>query len=91
MSQGMTHGLSQGLTQGLTMTPQLVQSIKLLQMSSAELLKHVEEEVEKNPLLEISEVTLPGSQDGISTRDDAEPAHEAGVSIDLDVSQSLAL
>ena len=41
--------------QTLTMTPQLVQSIRLLQMSSAELARHVMEEVEKNPLLELEE------------------------------------
>jgi len=42
-------------SQQLTMTPQLVQSIKLLQMSSFDLLKHVEQEIEKNPLLELAE------------------------------------
>lgn len=42
-------------TQGLTMTPQLAQSIKLLQMNTVELQEYVEQELEKNPLLELSE------------------------------------
>jgi len=38
--------------QSLTMTPQLVQSIKLLQLSHAELAAYVEAELERNPLLQ---------------------------------------
>ncbi len=37
--------------QSLVMTPQLMQSIKLLQMTHAELAQFVEEEIERNPLL----------------------------------------
>ncbi len=39
-------------TQGLVMTPQLMQAIKLLQLSSLDLAAYVEVELEKNPLLE---------------------------------------
>jgi RNA polymerase sigma-54 factor len=39
-------------TQGLVMTPQLMQAIKLLQLSSLDLAAYVEAELEKNPLLE---------------------------------------
>ena len=39
-------------TQGLVMTPQLMQAIKLLQLSSLDLAAYVETELEKNPLLE---------------------------------------
>ena len=39
-------------TQTLVMTPQLMQAIKLLQMSSLDLSVYVEAELEKNPLLE---------------------------------------
>lgn len=39
-------------SQSLVMTPQLMQSIKLLQMTAVELEKFVEEALEKNPLLE---------------------------------------
>lgn len=44
--------------QSLTMTPQLVQSIKLLQLSHAELAAYVEAELERNPLLQ--EAEAPG-------------------------------
>ena len=39
-------------TQALVMTPQLMQAIKLLQLSSLDLAAYVETELEKNPLLE---------------------------------------
>ncbi len=38
--------------QGLVMTPQLQQAIKLLQMSTIELAVYVEQELERNPVLE---------------------------------------
>src|SRR5271166_5418902 len=41
--------------QSLVMTPQLLQAIKLLQYSSIELAAFVEDELERNPLLERSE------------------------------------
>ncbi len=47
--------LKQG--QSLVMTPQLQQAIKLLQMSSMELQSFVEEELERNPLLERDDVS----------------------------------
>jgi RNA polymerase sigma-54 factor len=39
-------------SQGLVMTPQLLQAIKLLQLSSLDLAAYVEAELEKNPMLE---------------------------------------
>jgi RNA polymerase sigma-54 factor len=42
-------------TQSLVMTPQLQQAIKLLQLSNIELSSFVEEELERNPLLEREE------------------------------------
>jgi RNA polymerase sigma-54 factor len=50
-------------SQSLVMTPQLQQAIKLLQMSNIELSEYVEEELEKNPLLERSE-DQPDGADG---------------------------
>ncbi len=41
--------------QSLVMTPQLLQAIKLLQFSNQELVAFVEEELERNPLLERAE------------------------------------
>lgn len=40
-------------SQSLVMTPQLMQSIQLLQMTHVELNQFIEQEVEKNPLLEV--------------------------------------
>ena len=51
--------IDQRQTQTLVMTPQLQQAIKLLQMSNMELGDFVEQEIEKNPLLERSESTAP--------------------------------
>ena len=39
-------------SQSLVMTPQLMQSIKLLQFTHAELERFIDEEIERNPLLE---------------------------------------
>ena len=49
--------LKQSLNQQLVMTPQLQQAIKLLQLNNLELTEFVEEELEKNPLLEKVENT----------------------------------
>src|ERR1041385_4880941 len=53
---GLPMALSQRLefrqTQALVMTPQLMQAIKLLQLSSLDLAAYVEGELERNPLLE---------------------------------------
>ena len=52
--------LKQTQSQQLVMTPQLQQAIKLLQLNNLELAEFVEQELEKNPLLEKD----GGSQDG---------------------------
>jgi RNA polymerase sigma-54 factor len=51
-------------SQSLVMTPQLRQAIKLLQSSNMEVAAFVEEELERNPLLERDERQLPGPDDG---------------------------
>jgi RNA polymerase sigma-54 factor len=56
-------------TQALVMTPQLMQAIKLLQLSHLDLAAYVDGELERNPLLE-----RPADQD--SVRDDGETAAE---------------
>jgi RNA polymerase sigma-54 factor len=53
-------------TQALVMTPQLMQAIKLLQLSHLDLAGYVDGELERNPLLE-----RPADED--STREDREP------------------
>jgi len=85
-------------TQNLALTPQLVQSIKLLQMSSAELLQHIGEEVEKNPLLELDdgysqeEAAAPRSRQSSSSGDNTTERRQSDrssdVSSELDTSSS---
>ena len=79
--------------QGLVMTPQLQQAIKLLQMSNLELQDFVEQELERNPLLEREEgeavareevaVAAESSEVALSLKEDAPPA-DASVELDTD-------
>ncbi|MGO4570674.1 RNA polymerase factor sigma-54 [Microvirga sp. 2TAF3] len=62
MSSTQRLELRQG--QSLTMTPQLLQSIKLLQLSHLELCAYVEAELERNPLLQQVEGEPAGSVAG---------------------------
>lgn len=48
-------------TQSLVMTPQLLQAIKLLQFSNIELTAFIEQELERNPLLERAEDAVESS------------------------------
>ena len=76
-------------SQALVMTPQLMQAIKLLQLSSLDLAAYVEGELERNPLLERA-----GDDDGPTTApepeasfeseggDNFDGSHEAGVADD---------
>jgi len=59
----LTQRLDLRQTQALVMTPQLQQAIKLLQLSNLELAEYVDQEMERNPLLE---------------REEAEPGGNAG-------------
>lgn len=67
-------------SQSLVMTPQLLQAIKLLQLSTVELAAYVEAELERNPLLE--RVDGSGDQDDAPeparAEQTAEPADWAG-------------
>jgi RNA polymerase sigma-54 factor len=62
----LTQRLEFRQSQSLVMTPQLMQAIKLLQLSNLDLVAFVEEELERNPLLERAD------QDGAPDR--GEPA-----------------
>ena len=53
----MKHSLQLKLSQHLTLTPQLQQSIRLLQLSTLELHQEVEQMLEQNPFLEPDEET----------------------------------
>lgn len=70
---GLSAKLQMRQGQSLTMTPQLLQAIKLLQLSTLELSAYIEAEVEKNPLLERSEDVETG---GAEIGGEPEPADE---------------
>ena len=83
--------------QSLVMTPQLLQAIKLLQFSSIELASFIEEELERNPMLErveesggelpISEAATPdgqGSDAQFSEPDEARESDWAGETLATD-------
>ena len=72
--------------QALVMTPQLQQAIKLLQYSNLELANYVEEELQKNPLLEREEGERgdENSAPDESSRDADAGEYESGLSISED-------
>ena len=62
-------------SQSLVMTPQLLQAIKLLQFSNLDLTAFIEEELERNPLLERAEDSPePPDLDGAGLDDGTDPA-----------------
>ncbi|HEY7457133.1 MAG TPA: RNA polymerase factor sigma-54 [Xanthobacteraceae bacterium] len=62
-------------SQALVMTPQLMQAIKLLQLSSLDLVAYVDAELERNPLLERADEP-PRSAEGEAATSSTEPAGE---------------
>jgi RNA polymerase sigma-54 factor len=60
----LTQRLEMRHSQALVMTPQLMQAIKLLQLSNLDLAAYVEGELEKNPLLERVDEGESGAADG---------------------------
>jgi len=73
-------GLSQRLeirqSHALVMTPQLMQAIKLLELSNMDLTAYVEGELERNPLLE--QAGEPDARGGIASAPAPEPAWAEG-------------
>ena len=56
-------------SQSLVMTPQLMQSIRLLQLTHVELERFVDEEIERNPLLERAEPRDDAAADQLQKRE----------------------
>lgn len=54
-------------SQSMVMTPQLQQSIKLLQMTNIELVNYLDQELEKNPFLEEADSSEDASQEEVNT------------------------
>jgi RNA polymerase sigma-54 factor len=88
----LTQKLEMRQSQALVMTPQLMQAIKLLQLSSPDLATYVEEELERNPLLERAVEGDSGEAAPEQNAPDAAPAPEAAAdewyNEDLDTSRS---
>jgi RNA polymerase sigma-54 factor len=78
--------LSLKQSQNLVMTPQLQQAIKLLQLNNLEIADLVEEELEKNPLLEKKEPDPSDSQDA----EDARTERNDAPSDDFDAGSAMA-
>lgn len=64
-------------TQSLVMTPQLMQSIQLLQMTHLELNQFIANEVEKNPLLEFASPEGGSDFEGKGRNEEAADEHDA--------------
>jgi len=79
-------------TQRLSMTPQLRQAISLLQMTNAELADHINEEIEKNPLLEPVEPEplddSPAHLSEAAPRSSTEPVSSISSTVSLENSDS---
>ena len=67
--------------QSLVMTPQLLQAIKLLQFSNMELASFVQEELERNPLLERAEDTRVDEPMSEPTSNDIDTRIEGGAAL----------
>ena len=72
----LTQRLEFRQSQALVMTPQLMQAIKLLQLSNLDLMAYVEEELERNPLLERASEGEPSAPE--QAQSDAESSQRAG-------------
>ncbi|MDZ4365867.1 MAG: RNA polymerase factor sigma-54 [Afipia sp.] len=73
----LTQRLEFRQSQSLVMTPQLMQAIKLLQLSNLDLVAFVEDELERNPLLERA------NQDGAPDHGEPPAAHAEGDGADF--------
>ena len=65
----MKQGLSLRFSQHLALTPQLQQSIRLLQLSTLELSQEVEQMLDENPFLEVNEDAAPREEFGLEQTD----------------------
>ncbi|MGH6626130.1 MAG: RNA polymerase factor sigma-54, partial [Burkholderiaceae bacterium] len=82
----MKQGLSLRVSQHLALTPQLQQSIRLLQLSTLELNQEVEQMLDDNPFLELSTDEAPREESGqaqgdVPAREDERAADDASDSM----------
>jgi RNA polymerase sigma-54 factor len=85
----LTQKLQFRQTQALVMTPQLMQAIKLLQLSNLDLTAHVDAELERNPLLErANDGETEGGEEPQPAETDGGSANDEWLSQELDTSRS---
>ena len=65
----MKQGLSLRISQHLALTPQLQQSIRLLQLSTLELSQEVEQMLDENPFLDVTQDEAPREEFGLAQAD----------------------
>ena len=65
----MKQGLSLRVSQHLALTPQLQQSIRLLQLSTLEMSQEVEQMLDENPFLELADDAAPREEFGLAQSD----------------------
>jgi RNA polymerase sigma-54 factor len=65
----MKQGLSLRVSQHLALTPQLQQSIRLLQLSTLEMAQEVEQMLDENPFLERTAEEAPREEFGLDAAD----------------------
>ena len=91
---GLSHRLEMRQGQALVMTPQLLQAIKLLQLSHIDLAAYVDAELERNPLLEreeseeAPEARADGLEDGPDHQEAEDGDGEPWLAHDLDPSRA---
>jgi RNA polymerase sigma-54 factor len=73
----MKQGLSLRVSQHLALTPQLQQSIRLLQLSTLELAQEVEQMLGDNPFLEVTQEEAPREEFGLAKADTPPAEHDA--------------
>ena len=86
----MKQGLSLRVSQHLTLTPQLQQSIRLLQLSTLELSQEVEQMLDDNPFLERDDETAEREAFGLTQGDPASSAPDSETSFEAEESEDLA-
>jgi RNA polymerase sigma-54 factor len=72
----MKQGLSLRVSQHLALTPQLQQSIRLLQLSTLELSQEVEQMLDENPFLEVTHEEAPREEFGLAQADAPVPEED---------------
>src|SRR5579872_2838436 len=80
----LTQRLEFRQSQSLVMTPQLMQAIKLLQLSNLDLTTFVEEELERNPLLERANDEAPSEPSAETAQFSDHDGEDSGSSGDAD-------